>query len=127
MHLHTLQGVNVNNGKNGLDNDYLIANPRVLEGHDHDGDFAIAARCDSDGKPLIISEAHLNLEMKTANTQVRVLSTEQSLEMRTPDTLSDDSDILTAAKLAQAAMDIAISVTGFSQYNKVLEELQTRR
>ena len=117
----------MNNGKNGLDNDYLIANPRVLEGHDHDGDFAIAARCDSDGKPLIISETHLNLEMKTANTQVRVLSTEQSLEMRTPDTLSDDSDILTAAKLAQAAMDIAISVTGFSQYNKVLEELQTRR
>ncbi len=127
MHLHILQGVNVDQSKfeSEIDNTYIGL--KVIEGYDNEGDLAIVAKCDKDGEPQIVSEAHLSLENQTAYATVRAESIVQSFDMRDPKTLEIDLGIKTAPELAIRAMDIALGIAEFSQYYKVLEETQTRR
>lgn len=127
MHLHILQGVNVNQAKGESGNNQTYTGLNVIEGYDNAGDFAIVAECDKDGSPLKVSEAHLNLVEQTATATVRMNSTIESFDMRNPDTLKVDIDIKTAPELALRAMDLAFGINEFEEYYKLLRDTQTRR
>lgn len=99
----------------------------MIEGFDCKGDLAFVAECDEDGNPLIVAEAHLNLETGLAHAEVRGLTKVHRFDMIDPNTGEVNSSIKSAGNLAKQAISAAVLSDNFNSSSESKDEIILRR
>jgi len=113
--------------KSALESEKPKKNTNTIEGFDCKGDLAFVAECDEDGNPLIVAEAHLNLETGLAHAEVRGLTKAHHFDMIDPNTGEVNCSIKSAENLARQAISAAILSDNFNSSSESKDEITLRR